>query len=327
LRHLYFWKMTLLDVKNVSKQIGGNKIVNNISFGQEALQKMAIAGQSGAGKSTLLKIISGLVQPDAGVTLFNGHRVIGPEEKLLSGHKEIAYLSQHYELHNNYVVKDLVCFQLPIDEKEAMHIFDLCRVGHLLERRTDQLSGGEKQRIALCGLLVKSPRLLILDEPYSNLDLINTEMLKSVLEAVTDRLQITCLLTSHDPYDILSWADQILVMGEGIIVQQGSPQDIYHRPVNEYVAGLFGKYTVLPPELAGKFGLPANGQPGILRPEDFVISGVSGDGVPGLIRKIRFLGGSYEMEVAAGDLTIAVRTTGNQWQVGQEISLTRKEPG
>ena len=110
--------------------------------------------------------------------------------------------------------------------EEAATLFEICQVDHLLKRRTDQLSGGEKQRIALCMLLVKCPKLLVLDEPFSNLDPIHKTVLKTVIEDIGKRLQITCMLTSHDPHDTLSWADEILVMKNGKIIQQGTPRGI-----------------------------------------------------------------------------------------------------
>ncbi len=315
--------MALLEVKNITKQIGNNIIVDNISFQQDALQKVAIAGESGAGKSTLLKIISGNIQTGSGIVLFNGERVIGPEERLLEGHKDIAYLSQHYNLLNNYYVKDLIWFQIKIDEKVALKLFEICRISHLLERRTDQLSGGEKQRIALCMLLVKSPKMLILDEPFSNLDPMHTDILKAVLEDITDKLQITCLLTSHDPHDTLSWADKIFVMKEGKIIRQGTPQEIYHQPLNEYVAGLFGRYNLLNPEQAALFGIEPNGKDVIIRPEVFSIN--ENSNVKGVIKKISFWGSFYEMEVMVEDVRIVVRMLKNKWTVGEEIGVCVNE--
>ena len=312
--------MTLLEVKNITKQAGEKIIVSDISFQQEALQKIAITGESGAGKSTLLKIISAHVQTDSGVVMFNGERVIGPEEKLLEGHKDIAYLSQHYNLLNNYYVKDLIWFQIKVDEEAAKELFEICRISHLLERRTDQLSGGEKQRIALCMLLVKHPKLLVLDEPFSNLDPIHKNTLKAVLEDITERLQITCLLTSHDPHDTLSWADEIIVMKEGKIIQQGKPETIYHYPVNEYVAGMFGKYNLLTPEQAAWFGIEANGKDVMVRPEEFIIN--ENDGVKGVIEKISFWGSFYEVEVIGEDVKIVVRVMRNQWGIGDEVFIS-----
>ena len=314
--------MALLEVQHISKHLPGRIIIDDISFQQEALQKIAVTGESGAGKSTLLKIISGHAQPNSGTVLFKGERVIGPEEKLLAGHKHIAYLSQHYELHNNYYVKDLIWFQIKVDEKIATQLFEICRISHLLERRTDQLSGGEKQRIALCMLLVKHPNLLVLDEPFSNLDPIHKNTLKSVLEDITERLQITCLLTSHDPHDTLSWADEIIVMKEGKIIQQETPETIYHQPVNEYVAGLFDRYNLLKPEQAALFGIEANGKGVMIRPEEFIIN--ENHGVKGVIEKISFWGSYYEVDVLVEDARIIVRVMKNEWEVGEETCINIK---
>jgi iron(III) transport system ATP-binding protein len=256
------------------------------------------------------------------LVLFNGERVTGPEERLLAGHKGIAYLSQHYELHNNYVIKDLICFQMNVDDAEATQLFDICKISHLLERRTNQLSGGEKQRIALCMLLVKYPKLLVLDEPFSNLDPIHKNILKAVLEDITGRLQITCLLASHDPQDTLSWADEILVMKEGRIVQQGTPKEIYYQPVNGYVAGIFGKYNLLTPQQASWFGIEAHEKEVMISPEGFSISATDNNGIKGTIRKISFWGNFYEAELLIKELVFVVRTTKNEWAIGEEVFIT-----
>ena len=314
--------MALLEVQNISKRQPDRNIVDNVSFQQEALQKIAITGESGAGKSTLLKIISGNVQRDSGTVVFDGVKVTGPEEKLLAGHKGIAYLSQHYELHNNYVVKDLIWFQMNVEDSEATELFDICRISHLLKRRTNQLSGGEKQRIALCMLLVKRPKLLVLDEPFSNLDLIHKNILKAVLKDIAERLQITCLLASHDPHDTLSWADKILVIKEGAIIQQGTPKEIYYQPLNGYVAGLFGTYNLFTAEQASWFGIKTNEKELILRPEDFKISSCSNNGIKGTIQEISFWGSFYEVQVRITDLVIVVRTGKNEWAIDHEVFVS-----
>ena len=314
--------MALLEVQHISKQLQGGLLIKDISFQQQALQKIAIAGESGAGKTTLLKMISGHAQPDSGTILFNGKRVIGPEEKLLPGHKEIAYLSQEHDLLHNYKVEELVWFENQLTHYDAATLFGICHVDHLLKRKTAQLSGGEKQRIALCMLLIKSPKMLILDEPFSNLDPIHTDILKAVLEDITERLQITCMLTSHDPHDTLSWADEIMVMKEGKIIQQGAPETIYHNPVNEYVAGMFGRYNLLKPEQAALFGIETNEKNVMLRPEEFSISTTAENGVKGTIQKISFWGSFYEAEVLVGDVKIIVRMMKNEWKVEGDVYLS-----
>jgi iron(III) transport system ATP-binding protein len=313
--------MALLQVQHISKKVEDNIIIDDISFEQQALQKIAIAGESGSGKTTLLKMITGNVQPTSGTILFNGKRVIGPEEKLLPGHKHIAYLSQHYELLNHYRVEELIWFENKLDEAAAKQLFEICRIHHLLQRKTNYLSGGEKQRIALCLLLIKQPAMLVLDEPFSNLDPIHTDILKTALDDITERLKITCTLTSHDPHDTLSWADEILVIKDGKLLQSGTPQTLYYKPINEYVAGLFGKYNLLKPHIASLFGIDSNNNDVMTRPEHFKIS-KTGSGVNGIINKVSFWGSFYEAEVMVEDEKIIIRTMLKELMPGEKVFVS-----
>lgn len=314
--------MALLQVQHICKHQPNRMIIDDISFQQQALQRIAITGESGSGKTTLLKMITGHAQPTGGTILFGGKRVVGPEEKLLPGHKQMGYLSQHYELLNNYRVEELIWFENKLAAKEATELFEICRIDHLLQRKTNQLSGGEKQRIALCMLLVKHPQFLALDEPFSNLDPIHKNTLKAVLDDITERLKITCILTSHDPHDTLSWADEILVIKDGKLLQKGSPQELYHKPVNEYVAGLFGKYNLLNAKQAALFGIETNGKEVMIRPEEFTLSAAENDGVKGIVQKISFWGSFYEVEVLVEDWKIVVGVGRNEWEVGEEVLST-----
>src|SRR5688572_23428721 len=150
----------MLTINNISKALGDFKL-GNISFEQKPLQKIAITGESGSGKSTLLKIVGGLLDADAGEVLFEGKRVTGPAYNLVPGHKGIAYLSQHFELRNHYRMEELLEYANEFSNAEAKDMYELCRISHLMKRRTDGLSGGEKQRIALAKILVSNPRLLL----------------------------------------------------------------------------------------------------------------------------------------------------------------------
>jgi iron(III) transport system ATP-binding protein len=313
--------MALLQIQHISKKVEDNIIIDDISFEQQALQKIAIAGESGSGKTTLLKMITGNVQPTSGTILFNGKRVIGPEEKLLPGHKHIAYLSQHYELLNHYRVEELIWFENKLDEAAAKQLFEICRIHHLLQRKTNYLSGGEKQRIALCLLLIKQPAMLVLDEPFSNLDPIHTDILKTALDDITERLKITCTLTSHDPHDTLSWADEILVIKDGKLLQSGTPQTLYYKPINEYVAGLFGKYNLLKPHIASLFGIDSNNNDVMTRPENFKVT-KTGSGVNGIIKKISFWGSFYEAEVMVEDEKIIIRTMLKELMPGEKVFVS-----
>jgi len=294
-------------------------VLNDVSFTQQPFHKIAIAGETGSGKSTLLKIIAGLTRPDEGSVWFENERVKKvPDEKLIPGHKGIAYLSQHFELPHNLTVKQVLIYNNILDDAEAetdataMALYEMCHISHLLNRGTSQLSGGEKQRVALARLLVSSPRLLLLDEPFSNLDMIHKTTLKSVIQNIGEKLGITCILVSHDPLDTVSWADEILVMKDGKIIQQGTASHIYTRPVNEYVAGLFGKYNEVNLSLAEILshlpGIKVNGKNMLIRPEHFKISATDNHGLQGIINRIIFYGSYCEVEVLLGENLVLVKT-------------------
>ena len=308
----YFWTMNFLQVKGVSKKEGKAFELQEIHFSQPRFRQLAIAGETGSGKSTLLKMVAGWISPDAGNVWFEDERILKiPEEKLIPGHPGIAYLSQHFELPNFLTVAQVLSYANELSDTDAALVYEVCRISHLLDRRTDQLSGGEKQRIALARLLVSSPKLLILDEPFSNLDMIHKNILKTVIHDTGSKLGITGILVSHDPQDTLSWADEIIVLKGGQIVQQDSPDVIYRKPVNAYVAGLFGKYNLLTTATAAYFPglrnlLPAEGSL-MVRPEHVDLTN-SGSGVPGIVQQVLFFGHYYEMEVLLADSLITIRT-------------------
>lgn len=313
--------MHLVEVKGISKKEGGTWVVKDIHFTQQPLQKIAITGATGSGKSSLLKIIAGLVAPTKGSVLFNGERVLGPDERLLPGHPKIAYLSQYFELRNHYRVKDFLSMASKVSESEGDRIYRLCRIEQFLERWTHQLSGGEKQRIALARLLITSPQLLLLDEPFSNLDPFHKSTLKTVIDDLSNELNITCMLVSHDPVDTLGWADEIIVLKDGELIQQGNSFTTYHYPIDEYTAALFGKYNRIGPALAKELAeLGITSIAPFIRPEKIEI--VTPDqGIAGSIVAIRFMGGFYELEVAVKGQNLLVRTNKSGLQTGEGVHL------
>ena len=319
--------MSFLTISGITKKLSDLYTVQNFSFNQEQFQKIAIAGETGCGKTTLLKMIAGLEQPSSGSILLENKKVIGPEEQLLPGHKYIAYLSQHFELRNNYFVYEWLEMGNKLSEPEASNIYTICRIDHLLKRKTDQLSGGERQRIALARLLTAAPKLLLLDEPFSNLDASHKAIIKSVIDDIGEKLMITCIMVSHDVLDILSWADTILVMKEGKQVQMAAPHEVYYYPVNEYCAGLSGDYTLLDWELANKL-VPVpfenNEKKLLLRPEQFSLSPSVKESATATIQKILFCGSYYLTEVLIAQKKISVRTDDHQFRVGEKVYLFAK---
>jgi iron(III) transport system ATP-binding protein len=322
--------MSLLAVSGLTKQIEGIPVVQDISFSLQRFQKIAIAGETGSGKSTLLKMIAGLVQPTAGSILFNGEKVVGPDFQLLPGHPGIAYLSQHYELRHNYRMEELLEYANKLPQEQADRLFKICRIDHLFKRKSHQLSGGEKQRIALARLLVGSPSLLLLDEPFSNLDPIHKNILKNVLSDMGELLQLTCILTSHDPLDTLAWADEIKLMWQGRIIQEGKPAHLYHQPANEYAAGLLGGYTLADAELANSLGMGTAGMPEgkklLIRPGQLAVMPRTEGLAEGVIRAAHFRGFCVELEILISGVSLQAITMDPVYRVGDKVSVQLK-PG
>ena len=317
--------MDILTVTNLSLAENGVSVLQPINFSQKQGQRLALAGESGAGKSTLLQLIAGLIQPSTGVVHANGSRVRGPQEVLVPGHPGVAYLSQKSDLPHSLRVEQVLRYANKRPEAEAQAVYALCRIDHLMRRRTDQLSGGEQQRVALARLLLSAPRLLLLDEPFSNLDRTHKRVLQGIIEELGTRLSITCLLVSHDATDVLSWADEIIVLHGGRLVQQGTPEHLYHQPVDEATAALFGDYNLV--RGADRRAL----LPGqrfkkdtalLVRPEQLQLRPMDGNGAVGTVQTVRFLGSSWEVEVALAAQNVRVRVGAADWRPGDKVCLT-----
>jgi ABC-type sulfate/molybdate transport systems ATPase subunit len=315
--------MNLLQVSNLSKFNRDVPVLNGLRFSYESFKRVAVSGETGSGKTTLLKLIAGLIQPDEGAVLFEGERVLGPNEKLLPGHPRIAYLSQHFELRNNYKVGDYLEMASKMDEPERNRIYELCQVDHLLKRRTDQLSGGERQRTALARLLTTSPRLLLLDEPYSNLDGIHKQILKTVIDNIVEEGKTSCLMVSHDPVDVLPWAEEVLVLKDGIVVQKATTETVYRRPVSEYAGGLFGDYNLLSAQQGNDvFGLDGNDSGQLfVRPETIQLD-KDGNDAAGIVEAVYFFGSYYELDVRFPGTKLLVKTNSPGLQKGDRVKAS-----
>jgi ABC-type Fe3+/spermidine/putrescine transport system ATPase subunit len=314
--------MELLELRNISFQEHGVVVLHPFGFMQRKGHKVALVGESGAGKSTVLQLIAGLVQPTTGEIVVEGSRVRGPAVALVPGHPGVAYLSQKPDLPKFLRVEQVLQYASRRPVAEAHTLYKICRIDHLLARRTDQLSGGEQQRVALARLLLGSPRLLLLDEPFSNLDRVHKQVLQGIIEELGTRLGITCWLVSHDAADVLSWADEVLVLHRGHIVQRGTPEQVYRQPVDEYTAGLFGDYNMLAgaDQLALAPDVPAIS--GLLvRPEQLRLGLPVANELLGAVRAVRFFGSYYELEVQLANAVIRVRSSEADFAVGEKVGV------
>jgi iron(III) transport system ATP-binding protein len=319
--------MALLKVEHLSGAEEGKTTVRDVSFIQQPFEKIAIAGETGAGKTSLLKMIGGLMQPASGRIFLHDERVNGPDEQLIAGHKKIAYLSQHFELRNNYRVHELMEMANLLEVTAAQKIYSVCRIDHLLNRRTDELSGGEKQRIVLAKLLSTAPDLLLLDEPFSNLDMHHKQQMKLVLHDVGEEMKITSLLVSHDALDILSWADTVFFMRDGAIIQKGSPEELYNRPADAYCAALMGAYNLIDtsaiPSLHKK---NRAGKKLFCRPEQVRLADAHSSEIKGRVKKILYWGSYYSIDILVNGQLIFLQVPTHQLAIGEQTGLEFVSP-
>jgi iron(III) transport system ATP-binding protein len=251
--------MTDLIVKNIEKQLGSLQILKGASFTADKGKIVALLGASGSGKTTLLRCIAGLESPEAGFISIGDNVVLDPAKKVNkpSEQRNIGLVFQSYALWPHKTVFDNVAYGLKLRKMAASEIkprvtaiLGQMGLGHLAERYPSQLSGGQQQRVAICRALVYEPKILLLDEPLSNLDAKLREEARFWIRKLILDLQICAIIVTHDQTEALAIADRILLLKDGTIVQDGSPKEIYGSPSTFYSAEFLGVNNVV----AGRFG-------------------------------------------------------------------------
>lgn len=278
--------MATLDLVNLTKHFGDVRAVNSINLQVGDGEFLCFLGPSGCGKSTALRMVGGFEEPTGGDVLIDGASVID----LSPNRRPTAMVFQKFTLWPHMRVYDNIAFglrlrRLPnqeIDRKvnDALELVGLKSYGR---RYPSQLSGGEQQRVALARAIVLEPKILLLDEPFSNLDALLRVRLREELRMIQRNIHITTIFVTHDQEEALSLADRIAVMNRGQIEQLDKPSQIYACPRTLFVADFIGAMNILPATLAGEhlrigersLPAPANLAPGALkvaiRPEDIAL--------------------------------------------------------
>ncbi|MDQ0512936.1 ABC transporter ATP-binding protein [Ancylobacter amanitiformis] len=245
--------MTELVVNNVQKWLGGLQILKGASFTASRGAIVALLGASGSGKTTLLRCIAGLEQPEFGYIRIGDKVALDSDKKiaLAPEQRNIGLVFQSYALWPHRTVKENVGYGLKLRGVNAADagvkvqtILDRMGLGHLADRYPSQLSGGQQQRVAICRALVYEPRVLLLDEPLSNLDAKLREEARYWIRKLILDLEICAILVTHDQTEALAAADHILLLKDGRIVQEGPPHDIYSNPNSFYAADFLGANNV-----------------------------------------------------------------------------------
>ena len=264
----------IISLKNVTKHYSEDKNagVNAIDFSIEKGDFVAIVGESGSGKSTLLKLIYGTLAPDSGEICFKGEHLPGPHEKLIPGHDSMKMLSQDFNLNLYAKVYENIESMLSNENVQAkrqksMEMMELLGIGGLLNKRIVELSGGEQQRVALARAIITEPDVLLLDEPFSQLDAVLKAQFRADLKRLCNFLGITIILVSHDPVDGLTLANRMLILKDGMLIESGEPVKIYNSPSHIYTARLLGNAFVLPADEAKLLGIRTKAANVMIYPE------------------------------------------------------------
>ena len=235
--------MASLEIRNLRKSFGALQILNDVNVRADDGEFMVLLGPSGCGKSTLLSAIAGLDHVDGGQILIDGRDVVALEPKA----RDIAMVFQSYALYPSMTVRQNICFGMKVrgvpkrrQETEVARVADMLQLTPMLDRRPAQLSGGQRQRVAMGRALVRDPKLFLFDEPLSNLDALLRVEMRTEIKKLHQRVGTTVVYVTHDQIEAMTLATKIVVMRGGVIQQIGTPQEVYDRPANLYVAGFIG---------------------------------------------------------------------------------------
>ena len=301
-----------LSLKNISKKYKDKEILNNISFDIKEGELVCILGPSGCGKTTLLNIIGGFVSDFSGDVFLSDENInnIPPEKR------EIATVFQSYGLFTHKNVIDNVSYGLKLlkidknmREKRARDMLEKVGLAGYEQKKIQELSGGEQQRVAIARSMVLNPKLLLLDEPLSNLDVHLRDVMRKEIKRIQKQFGVTMIIVTHDQEDAFKLADRVIVINEGHIEQIGTPEELYKAPKNNFISSFIGENNIIDENL-------------IIRPEEISIKlDSSGEGK---VVDVTYLGATVEYLVETSDgntLKVLTMSTVERFNNGDKVSI------
>lgn len=301
-----------LSLKNISKKYKDKEILNNISFDIKEGELVCILGPSGCGKTTLLNIIGGFVSDFSGDVLLSDENInnIPPEKR------EIATVFQSYGLFTHKNVIDNVSYGLKLlkidkntRENRAKEMLEKVGLTGYEKKKIKELSGGEQQRVAIARSMVLNPKLLLLDEPLSNLDVHLRDVMRKEIKRIQKQFGVTMIIVTHDQEDAFKLADRVIVINEGHIEQIGTPEELYKKPKNNFISSFIGENNIIDEKL-------------IIRPEEISIKlDSSGEGK---VVDVTYLGATVEYLVETPDgntLKVLTMSTAERFNIGDKVSI------
>jgi iron(III) transport system ATP-binding protein len=324
-----------LRLDGLEKSYGAVRAVAGLELEVEPGTVCALLGPSGCGKTTTLRLIAGLERPDGGAIALGGRTLNGDGEFVAPERRRIGMVFQDYALFPHLDVAGNVGYGLGRrpDSARVAQVLELVGLGADAERPVHELSGGEQQRVALARALAPTPDLILLDEPFSNLDAGLRDRLRQEVREILARAEVTTLFVTHDQAEALSIAESVAVMREGRVEQFGTPEEIYSRPASRWVAGFLGEIEVIPGAAQrgrvecelGSFASDQGGEGAVdvlVRPESIAI-GISGPERAASAEVIgrRFFGHDQlvELRLASGRTIRSRRLGFPTWHPGDRV--------
>lgn len=301
-----------LSLKNISKKYKDKEILNNISFDIKEGELVCILGPSGCGKTTLLNIIGGFVSDFSGDVLLSDENInnIPPEKR------EIATVFQSYGLFTHKNVIDNVSYGLKLlkidkntRENRAKEMLEKVGLASYEKKKIKELSGGEQQRVAIARSMVLNPKLLLLDEPLSNLDVHLRDVMRKEIKRIQKQFGVTMVIVTHDQEDAFKLADRVIVINKGHIEQIGTPEELYKEPKSNFISSFIGENNIIDENL-------------VIRPEEIAIRlDSSGEGK---VVDVTYLGATVEYLVETSDgntLKVLTMSTVERFNIEDKVSV------
>ncbi len=298
------------EIRQLAKRFGAKAVVNNLSMQLHKGEIFALLGASGSGKSTLLRMMAGLLDADSGTITLEGTPIKGPAEHLVPGYDEVKLVSQSFDLMPHHSVEENILHPLrqykpAYQQQQLKKMLELCQLEQYTAQKPDRLSGGEQQRVAIACALAAEPSLLLLDEPFSHLDVIFRQNLKKVLQRIVHETATTLCFVTHESTDALSIAHRVGVLADGALVQVGEGNSLYLEPASSYVAQLLGEVNEVSAIIAERLGLRIPTQFSqkkiLLRPEQIRLTPPTQGRLQGAIMEVRRVSAFFRFELQVED--------------------------
>ncbi len=237
-----------MNLINIKKSYNSKKVLENVTLDIEEREFLVILGNSGSGKSTLLKIIAGIENADAGEIFQNGEKI----NELPIQKRDIGYIFQEPLLFPHMTVKQNIAYSLLMAKKSKAEIEQKCKeymqllqIGDLGDRMPHEISGGQKQRVSIARAIINSPKMLLMDEPFSSLDMNLRMQMGEMMQNLKKKLGLTIIFVTHDISESMLLGDRIAFLNEGKLIEVNSPQEMYYSPIFEETAKFMGEYNVI----------------------------------------------------------------------------------